>query len=757
MILKSNFLFFDSELESQINIFQRLIFFTIIKPHLFEQFIDFMKNTLFDFEFNVPRMNIKKALKIANHRKIICIIDNDNTSDKELITFYESKFMTGEIINVGTEVINLTTDLSQIQLDKILNGMKTGNLFILKNIQHLRNSVYRISDTLKDEKINVNEAFRLVFIGKGNIILPSIIYDQCFIINKNTNPLDLNIKESIMDLLDNIDINIFEYMINRKYSPVFSRKLFFHLLLSHSVLRLYQSFGTQLYNVHFKFDKKDFYYCIKFLKVYLEKIGDKEEISNNNPNNFNNNNYLSLINMCIETFYLNRLMYKEDYSRVNKLMQRFFEENTFMNEGYLMSYKNIQENSFYIKNNDSQTIDVLEDKYSTNEVVVNLNLEEVQNIIEKISLENYYDLVNNLSNNVINENLKSVAGGYFENLNKMNSIFIRSYKNMEINKLYNIEPEKFYDILFKIKDNLPEKIYFGEEASSLIFKLTKSGEYLNPMDEAIKFEVNKYNDFLVKIIEDMEFMQKIVKGEILFNDYYNNMIIDIYNHKLPARWGLHCFILEKDENNHVDINLWLENIKQRFTLLRKWLQIGYLEVFPLKLFYNFKLFMFSILNLFSRKAGVTPDEIHLKFFFTKHFENDENQLTSQKTELSANFKNKEIIYIEGIIIENAFYNNLDGKIYDNLEENKNTTTSQRCPIMGITYEMPYNKKDNSSIDMDVSFEDEIIQIPIYCRDDNNDDEEFENVEPVGHIELPYDNSFNEDYWISKGIKISSEY
>ena len=167
--------------------------------------------------------------------------------------------------------------------------------------------------------------------------------------------------------------------------------------------------------------------------------------------------------------------------------------------------------------------------------------------------------------------------------------------------------------------------------------------------------------------------------------------------------------------------------------------------------------MFSILNLFSRKAGVTPDEIHLKFFFTKHFENDENQLTSQKTELSANFKNKEIIYIEGIIIENAFYNNLDGKIYDNLEENKNTTTSQRCPIMGITYEMPYNKKDNSSIDMDVSFEDEIIQIPIYCRDDNNDDEEFENVEPVGHIELPYDNSFNEDYWISKGIKISSEY
>lgn len=758
MIIKSNFIFFDSELESSINLFQRLIIFTITKPHLFEHFLDYMKNTLFPNDLNLPKINIKKALANTSPKKILCIIDNDSICDKEIINFYQSKFMHGEVVTVSTEIIHLTTELNQIQLDKITNGMKNGNLFILKGIDNLRTSIYKIIEMLKDPKNNISEAFRLVMVGKSNIILPNIIYDQCFILNKNNNPLDLNIKDSINDLLDNIDLNTFEYMLNRKFSPVFTRKLFFHMLLAHSILKIYHSFGTPFYNVSYKFDKKDFYYCFKFIKIYLEKIGDKEEAQNNNPNNnYNNNNYLSLVNMCIDTFYLNRLMYKEDYQRVAKLMHRFFEEKEFLNEGYLMFYRNAQDKTFMLRNMDCQLIDVLEDKYVLNEVITNMNFDEVQNLVDKIPLENYYDLINNLPYEVMNDKLKNVANYYIENMNKLNKIYIRSYKNMEINKLYEVDSEKFQQITLKIRENLPEKIYFGEEASSVIFKLTKTGEYVNPMDESVKFEVNKYNDFLVRIMDDLEIMTRIVKGEILFNDYYNNMIFEVYNDKLPEKWQLHSFILKKDKNNHVDLNVWLENIKERFLLLRKWLQIGSLEIFPLKLFYNFKLFIFSILNLFSRKESVTPDQIQLKFFFTKYYPEKHDMLIVNKKDLVTQNKNKEIIFIEGLIMEYAFYHLKEGKLYDNTSENNNEFCSEKCPIMGITYEMPFINKDQSDIEEDVSEEEETVRVPIFCRDDNNDDEEFENIDPAGNIDLVYDNLYNEDYWITKGIRISSEY
>ncbi len=635
MILKSNFILFDSELESTMNAFQRLIVFTILKPHLFEQFLDYMKMSLFPNNLNTPKINIKKALSIAPSKKILCVVDNDSVCDKEIITFYQSKFMQGEVVTVNTEIITLTTDLNQTQYDKILSGMKIGNLFILKGIENLRNSIYRIIEYLNDPKNNPSDAFRLVLVTKSNIILPSLIYDQCFILNRNTNPLDLNIKESINDLLDNIDLNVFEYMLNRKFSPAFSRKLFFHILLAHSVLKIYQSFGSQLYNLQYKFDKKDFYYCFKFIKMYLEKIGDKDEANNNSPNNYNNNNYLSLVSICIDTFYLNRIMYKEDYQRVKKLMHRFFEEKEFMNEGYLMFYRNSHDKTFVIRNMDATLVDEVEDKYTMNEAITNMNLEEVKNLLDKIPLENYYDLINNLPYELINQKMKNLSAYYFENMIKLNKIYIKSYKNMEINKLYNVDAEKFSQIILHLKENLPEKIYFGEEASSVIFKLTKNGEYINPMDESIKFEVIKYNDFLLKIMEDMDVMSKIVRGEILFNDHYNNMIFDVYNSKLPKKWQLHSFILKKDSNNTYDLNIWLENIKDRFLILRKWLQLGLLEIFPLKLFYNFKLFIFCVMNLFSRKAGVTPDEIVLKFFLTKYFPDNEETLLANKNNIKS--------------------------------------------------------------------------------------------------------------------------
>lgn len=757
MILKSNFTFFDGELESSISLFQKFILFAVLKPHLFDQYMDYLRNSLFLDHLKIPKLNIRQALNIVSTRQIFCIIDNDSTCDKEIINYYQAKFMMGETVNVSYETMVLTSELNQTQLDKILNAMKTGNLFLIKGIHHLRNSVYRILEMLEDTKNVVNDAFRIVFIARSNIVLPNIIYDKCFILNKNQDEKNLNLRESIKELLDNIDVNLFEFAMDRKFNPIFSRKLFFHMLLAHSVLKIYDSFDSNFYSLPYRFNKKDFFYCFKFIKVYLEKIGDKEEAVNNNPNNFNNNNYLSLVNLCIDTFYLNRIMYKEDYTKVNKLMHRFFEDNDFMNEGYLMFYRNSHDKTFVIKNKDATLTDMLEDKYTLNDVVNNLNFEEMEKILNGIPLENYYDLINNMPYELINQKLSNIGKYYISNLCKMNSINISSYKNMEINKLFDIDADEYVTQVTDIKNDLPEKIYFGEEASSVIFKLTKTGEYVNPMDESIKFEVNKYNDFLQKINEDIDMTTRIVKGDILFNDHYNSTIFNIYNKKLPDKWHLHSFLLKKDMHKHVDLHEWMDNIKERFIILRKWLQYGSLEIFPLKLFYNFKLFIFSVLNMFSRKANVTPDNIHLKFFFTKYYPHHSERLLSEKRDISMQHKDKDIVYVDGIVIDNAFYNCKEGKVYENIQENKSENTSEKCPIMGITYELPFVKKDQSFEEQENSFEEETISVPIYCRDDNNDDEEFENIEPVGHIDLTFDNNFNEDFWITKNIRISSEY
>lgn len=757
MILKSNFTFFDQELESSINIFQKFILFAVLKPHLFDQYLDYLRNSLFLDNLKIPKLNIRQALNTVSTRQIFCIIDNHSTCDKEIINHYQAKFMMGETVNVSYETMVLNSELNQTQLDKILNAMKTGNLFLIKEIQHLRNSIYKIIEMLEDTKNVVNDAFRIVFIAKSNIVLPNIVYDKCFILNKNQDEKNFNLKESINELLDNIDVNLFEFAMDRKFNPIFTRKLFFHLLLAHSVLKIYDSFDSNFYNLPYRFNKKDFFYCFKFIKVYLEKIGDKEEAQNNNPNNFNNNNYLSLVNLCIDTFYLNRIMYKEDYAKVSKLMHRYFEDNDFMNEGYLMFYRNSHDKTFMIKNRDATLTDMLEDKYTLNDVINNINFDEMQNIIDNISLESYYDLINNMPYELINNKLSQIGKYYISNLCHMNSILIKSYKNMEVNKLYDIDPEEYLAQITDIKNDLPEKIYFGEEASSIIFKLTKTGEYVNPMDESIKFEVNKYNDFLQKINEDIEMTSRIVKGDILFNDHFNSTIFNLYNKKLPEKWQLHSFLLKKDIHNHVDLHLWMDNIKERFVILRKWLQYGSLEIFPLKLFYNFKLFIFSVLNMFSRKANVTPDDIHLKFFFTKFYPQHSERFLEEKKDIEMQYKDKDIIFVDGIVIENAFYNYKEGKIYENIEENRSENTSEMCPIMGITYELPFVKKDQSFEEQENSMEEETISVPIYCRDDNNDDELFENVEPVGHIELIFDNNFNEDFWITKNIRISSEY
>ncbi len=757
MILNSNFTFFDQELESSINIFQRFILFAVLKPHLFDQFLDYLRNSLFLNNLKINKLNIRNALNQVSTRQIFCIIDNYSTCDKEIINYYQSKFMMGETVNVSYETMILTTELNPTQMEKITNSMRTGNLILIKGIEYLRGSIETIINTLDDKNNIVNDSFRIIFIAKSNIILPNIIYDRCFILNKNQDDKNLNLKESINELLDNIDVNLFEFAMDRKFNPIFTRKLFFHLILSHSILKIYDSFDSNFYNLPYCFNKKDFYYCFKFIQIYLEKIGDKEEAQNNNPNNFNNNNYLSLVNMCIDTFYLNRVMYKQDYVKVNKLMHRFFEESDFLNEGYLMFYRNSHDKTFVIKNKDATLTDMLEDKYTINEVINTINFDEMGSILDKISLENYYDLINNMPYELINLKLCNIGKYYIDNLCKMNTIYIRSFKNMEINKLYEINAEEYISQVSDIKNNLPEKIYFGEEASSLIFKLTKKGEYVNPMDESVKFEVNKYNDFLSKINEDIDMTNRIVKGDILFNDHYNTTICDIYNKKLPDKWQLHSFILKNDKDNHVDLNIWIDNIKERFIILRKWLQYGSLEIYPLKLFYNFKLFIFSILNMFSRKANVTPDEITLKFFFTKFNSNQLDKFLLEKRDISLQYKEKDIIYVDGIIIENAFYNYKEGKIYENTNENKSENTSERCPIMGITYELPFAKKDQSFEELENSIEEETIQIPIYCRDDNNDIEEFENIEPVGFIDLIYDNNFNEDFWITKNIRITSEY
>ena len=474
---RKQFTFPNEELDQNCNLFIKFIFFTIAKPYKFQQLIRFISGSLFGADFIIPKLNLQKAILTTPNRKVLLIIDNEGLCEKEIITTYMKKYTHDS--NQQIKIINLQNELIPAQMEQIIFAMKNGNLIILRNVHLARVSTGKIFEMLNDFKTQVHEAFRIIFITKSNLILSNSLYDNCMILNRNIH-IKNNIKDYMADLLDNVDITFFDYLLNRKHNNLQGRKLFFHLIIVHSLLKQYHFYNNGIYNTPIEFNKKDFFNCFYFISKYLENLGEHQENVNNNPhNNFHNNNYFSLMNVVFESFYLNRLVYKEETPRVMKILQKYFEEDRFGDSKTLFNFKFKKEGqgfvNFEIPNIHQQLMTV----------------EDVVKTLDNIPLENYYELLYNLNPEVVEKKLEEIPRNFFNQMTKTQAIrdFQNPFGDGEALKAlhdpnnieeyhakhrHHIDLEKFEPELQNLKSQLPELLNLVDEVPSTTFKLTNS-------------------------------------------------------------------------------------------------------------------------------------------------------------------------------------------------------------------------------------------------------------------------------------------
>jgi energy-coupling factor transporter ATP-binding protein EcfA2 len=741
----------DQEQDSQsnyINLLTKIIFFVLVAPYRMEQLLREMYENILGQTYRIPQLRLSKALSQISNRNVVLVVDNDYLSEKEIIIYYKKKYSLES--NNFYKIITLDAEINSATFEILHTAMKSGLLVLIKNIQYAKNSIIKLFEILEDQKTFINDAFRLVFMTKSNLILSNFIYENCIIMNRNI-PKFNTIKDTIQDSIENIDIPHFEYLINRKNNSLFSRKIAIHLVITHSILKHMHFYRTGVYNNPIEYSKKDFLNCFYFISSYLNTLGDEKETFNNSQANYSSNNYSALMNLVFESFYCNRLIYKEEASRTMKVLQRYFEEDKFLNEKFYFQFKygNVSNNN--ISNKSIQ----IEANTNTSGNPT-LSSEDLMNLIDEIPLEEYYDMIINVPIHIINEKLAENARDFFRDFTIISNMSSSIYFE-EMNK-EDIDLEKFNKILTQFKNKLPGLIVLTSEASPQTFKLNKNLEYVNPLDESLKSEVLAYNDYLARINDDIETLSKILRNEVVMNNYNYNMILDTSKDVLPNAWKEQCF----NFNKCIDLTLdkWSQKLNERFKILRSWLINTTCDVYNVTLFYNIRLFLYSIVFYFAKKASVSPELIKIKFFLTKYNTKEEmDQNEEYVKDLSASFKFRDIIYCQGFVIENAFLQ--EETLYLTDKKGDNMNLYDQLPLVGISYEIiGEDEKPEEEEEDDENEEDEIsnevkkINIPIYERENHG---MFENVEPLGYLEMNYESKYKEEYWITKATRISMDF
>jgi hypothetical protein len=231
----------------------------------------------------------------------------------------------------------------------------------------------------------------------------------------------------------------------------------------------------------------------------------------------------------------------------------------------------------------------------------------------------------------------------------------------------------------------------------------------------------------------------------------------LHGNKVPKNWKEKCFSFQKVENLNLDA--WVEKLKDRFTHIRKWFQDSYLDVYNVSYLFNLRLFIYAVNFFFTKKSGISPENIKLKFFMTKFFSKEELSLDEiSLKEQSLLCKGRDIIYCNGFVLENAFLKIEDLCLVDEKDPNSKVLFEQ-LPLIGITYEVigedanvpEVEEKEEEDEEEEIVEKYKIIHVNIYDRENPL---LFENIENLGSLELNYDASNKEEYWISKAVKIS---
>jgi hypothetical protein len=690
----TSFILPDTDLDKQINIFTKFLFFTLVLPSNIHDLINYFFSCIYGDNFKLPSIKLNDSLEVPN-KKVVLVIDDSFISESEIIKLYQTKYNIEALDFFYT--ISLKSELSEDEMNKVISSIKNGALLFIREIQYAKQSLQKIFDTLEDQKTVIHENFRLVFCSRTNVILSNIIYENCLIINNNFFSIT-NLKHYVLDVVDKTDTFINENIINIKKNSLYARKIFFHLVIVHSVIKQYKFFTDAFYDIPYEFNKKDIYNCLYFVTNFLKNFDSKD-------NKEDGQNYLILINLLFESFYGNRLIYKEDFNGLMKNLIRYFEEDRFMNT----------DNYFSFTSNSKMIVSATE---------AELSQQDIHKILDAIPLEAYYDLLDNINPLILKEKLNSIPRLLFDNFNLL-------YSQKQFEDDDNVQKDdwnlhSFFARLKEIKSRLPGNVTFGQdEVHPSYLKQNKQGDLTNPLDESLKKEIESYNCYLDTVKEDVEYMFRIYNGTLKYSEDFSQIMQSIIQGLVPVNWIKSFKPFHSSRNVSVGLEVWIKELEIRIEKLKKWLLEGYLDVYHLPLFYNKKLFFCNLQSYFAKKHNVNADHIKLKFSLEKTHTIDFMD------------KKSDSIYIDGLSIENVDFDVDKGII--------------TCPQGKSSQILPLVRISITRIDEEEEENLEEISSPIY---ESQFKDVYENVEPFGYINLPYDYPKKEDFWLAKGVKIS---
>ena len=607
------------------------------------------------------------------------------------------------------EIIPSKLELSNVEFETIHNSMKSGGLIVIKNPLLIEESLIKILEEFQDKNTAINDNFKLILLVKNNNLLPKFIYTSTNIIH-NDFIMFTQIKEYIINLIKETPIDLYNKFMNCDLHNMIMfhmKKIYIYFLIINALLIQYIYIHSKIYKIPIDFCKMDFILILKFIEHYLSSINEEKIKALIDPDNNFGFNFDSIIKIILDSFINARLIYREDEENVNKMLSQFFDGEQFLRENNnYFNYNDfvvpkIDEKLYPKKREPSQAkheeqVIIKHSNKNIPTLVLNYNIPKhaVIELFENIPNEKYYNLLYGVSNEMIQFHNNKITNEFYdifskndtkESLELENNINNDIYNNLP--EIINLNSENIFKSLEKLNNSLPDQLNTAD-ANPVLFKVNKFTELFNPLDECLKKEIERFNNFISNIVNDINNINMIFQGDIILNDKYYNILNALSKNLLPNYWKKSKYL-----SQDVQIDYLLNIIKYIYETINNWITNGSLPLYDLSTLYNAKLFIITLPSYFQKKLSentlVSSDKIIIEYKLTNYEKIEEiNETIIEK--LKKQNGNKDFILIKGLKLRN--FESIKDKDSIYFQENLNKKEGVELPIILVTYSI--NSLDN---------------------------------------------------------------
>ena len=668
------------------------------------------KNNISNTNVNKKGISRKETISKADQSGFNATSSGLGTNTQIIQTMSETKFK--EIILDSNNYM----DLSQQDLEFIRNSIRTGNVIIIKNSHLLEDQFNEIIKELSEiRNDDISLSFKLILICDINeVIKNKSIYEHCRIINDNLLYEESNlghkrvipVKERIINLIYTIPFQVYSLILNSQnyFMRLFLRKMIFYYITLFGLLQ-----NVELNNP-FIITINDFIFLCQYIITYIEQENFTEEKYNEfiNIENASGYNYASFINILDNVFIYSRQIGKEDENKISKYISELFNYKNFMNPEYYLKLGNIK-----------IRVNLLDETSSLN---YDLTCEDIYKSFDQFSIEDFEELLPNITKGELNKRKYDNANKIFKNL--ITCINMNFYNEEKILNVHNFDLMKIKQNLGDLVEKIPFNIQYKIEEYNLdlgnanlihpsLFKKNKYGFYFNYLDDSLYYEIIYLNNKLEYLHIQINLILSMINGERLYSNFYYKNFVLLNKGLMPNDFNIlnsnettsQNSKSNNDKENNWDIKLFKKTMVYRIKLFKTWIKDGCLKFYHLPLFHNINLFLNDLKMHFCRKnyaendySKITPEMICFKFIITNS-PTYEDLCSSKDKNLKYynNLYNNEIIWVNGLILQNA---KLDKDFTQNLIVNTNKEKSkQKMNMIGITYSVYKYKiesEDNGS-------------------------------------------------------------